>query len=123
MTMRLCSGLLDLSGWLAIAFLVAALVIGIISAIKAFRSDKPSFGTTRAAGAPAIAPLLEALKGVIEALGSAPAWFALFLAGIFLFWMTGETYSNACKPVAPIGTSSTTKSTTTLVEKTIQKGR
>ena len=98
MSSGFCSNLIEYAFWLAIAFLVASLLIGMFSAILAFRADKPKFGTTRTEAVPGITPLLEALKGIIEALGSAPAWFALFLAGIFLFWMAGEVYVESCKP-------------------------
>lgn len=98
MASDLCGGLLDLVIWLAIAFLAAALIIGVISAIIAFWSPKPTFGTARTADATAITPLLEALKGIIEAIGSAPAGFALFLAGTFLLWMAGDVYVDSCKP-------------------------
>lgn len=97
MASELCTSLLDIITGLAVVFLGAALVIGVVSAIIALDRPKPGFGSVRAADAQPIAPILEALKGLIEALGSAPAWFALFLAGIFLLWTAGEVYVDACK--------------------------
>lgn len=119
----LCNLPLNFILWAAFAFIVAALIIGAISAVKSLRNPaSPSAVFTTASDQP-IAPIIEALKGLIEALGKAPAWFALFLAGLFLFWLASEVYVDACKPVAPVATSSTTKTTTTLIEKTVQKGR
>jgi hypothetical protein len=118
----LCNLPLDLMLWASLAFIGTALVIGVMSAFKSITNPaSPSDVFTRS-NQP-IAPIIEALKGLIEALGKAPAWFALFLAGLFLFWLSGEVYVDACKPTASAAKSSTSKATTTLIEKTVQKGR
>ncbi len=121
----LCEWQLGVLGWIAAAFLSAALLLGLLSAIKALHATGPS-GTERRVTdgiPPAIGPLLEAIKGLIEALGKAPAWFALFLAGLFLFWVAGEIYVDACKATSSAIKSATAKTTTTLIEKSTTKGR
>lgn len=44
--------------------------------------------------------LLEALKGLLEALKGLPAWIAIFLAGLALLWIAGEK-PEACAPPPP----------------------
>lgn len=101
-----CTTQLNWILWLAVAFLAASLLIGAMSAIKALMAkpvepaDASKVKTLGLDGQP-IGPILEALKGLIEALGKAPAWFALFLAGLFLFWLAGDVYVAACKPPSP----------------------
>lgn len=103
---------LDTITWLVIAFLAASLLLGIWSAIKALKTTPPAniarVQTEGLDGQP-IGPILEALKGLIEALGKAPAWFALFLAGLFLFWLAGSVYVNACKPAESTPTTQGTQ--------------
>jgi hypothetical protein len=112
----LCDLPLDFILWTAFAFLAASLLLGALSAIRALRAGPApaAGGNARVLGLDGqpIGPILEVLKGLIEALGKAPAWFALFLAGLFLFWLAGETYVDACKPAAPVVTSTTTKTIT-----------
>jgi hypothetical protein len=99
---RFCTDQLDWIFWLAVAFLAASLLLGALSAIKALMAKPlepadPNQPRSRALDGQPIGPILEALKGLIDALGKAPAWFALFLAGLFLFWLAAEAYSDACK--------------------------
>ena len=101
-----CTAQLSWIFWLAVAFLVAAALLGAASAMKALLArpaepDSPSKVRALALDGQPIGPILEALKGLIDALGKAPAWFALFLAGLFLFWLAGEIYVDACKPPPP----------------------
>lgn len=103
---RFCTDQLDWVFWLAIAFLAASLLLGALSALKSLmaqppESEDPDKIRSSDLNGQAIGPILEALKGLIEALGKAPAWFALFLAGLFLFWLAGNTYVAACKPPPP----------------------
>lgn len=109
----LCNLHLNVVVWAAVAFLVAALAIGAISAFMALLNPAPKSETMVLQQGEQIAPILEALKGLIVALGAAPAWFALFLAGSSLFWLSGKVYVDACKPARPTTTINKTISETT----------
>jgi hypothetical protein len=107
--------------WLSIALLVTSLIVAVISAWKSIRSTPTGIDPRANINNAQIVPILEALKGLIEALGKAPAWFALFLAGIFLFWLSGEIYVKACKPVAALTKTANDKLMKTEIIKTINK--
>lgn len=113
----LCNLPLDLILWAALAFIVVSLIIGAISAVKSLGTTSQPSLLTAADGQP-IAPILQALKDLIEALGKAPAWFALFLAGLFLFWLASEVYVDACKPATPVTKVTVTTDTKTIITKT-----
>lgn len=87
---------------LALAFLIASLVLASASAlltlIQAMKT--PAARSAAFAGEMPAAPFIDALKGLVEALTKAPAWFAIFLAGVLLLWMA-ESIHAECKPQAP----------------------
>lgn len=115
-----CLAQLDWIIWLAVAALAAALLLGALRALREL--VRPSGGSgLRQEGVvnrSSLQSLFEALKGVIEALVNAPAWFALFLAGLFLFWVASEVYVAGCKPVAPVTKVTVTSDTKTTITKT-----
>ena len=123
-----CTGQLSWIFSLVVAFLAAALLLGAASAIKALLTkpvgpdDQNKLRKLGLDGQP-IGPILEALKGLIDALGKAPAWFALFLAGLFLFWIASNVYVEACKPAEPVVRSTTTTTTTTQITRTVPPAR
>lgn len=60
------------------------------SRIFAARRLPETGGTTVKAVDPGtITKLVEALKGLIQSLAAAPAWIAIFLAGLALLWSAG----------------------------------
>ena len=96
------------------AVLLAIIAAGFWIAEKAILTSKlKQASTTEVRGMRGLdASFVQALGTLITALVSAPIWFALFLAGVFLFWVAGDVSSTACRP--PV---STTRSST---EKTVQ---
>jgi len=80
----------------------AALLLALVGAVMALivRGKGEPSTQENAPDASQVAPIIDALKGLIEALGKAPAWFALFLAGLFLFWMATQAYADLCRPTA-----------------------
>jgi len=109
---QLCDLPLAVLYGIAILFLVLSLGLGVVSAIKAMSAKPAATGqgqqlrTIGPDGLP-IGPILEALRAMLEALGKAPAWFALFMAGILLFWLAETVYVDACKPPVSRSTSAT----------------
>jgi hypothetical protein len=94
----------DLAHW-AKWFIVAALVVAVISAltevIKAYRAP-PTGRLAPAPAATAIKDVAEALKSLITALSTAPIWLALFGAGVLLFWVPGNAVE-ICRPTTSQG--------------------
>jgi len=84
-------------------FVYLALVIAVVETLAAIALAfmKPANGPAPA-NADAAAKLLEALKGVLEALVKLPRWVAIFLAGLALLWIAGEG-PGLCDPAPPPG--------------------
>jgi hypothetical protein len=80
--------------FLILAFLVALIETGcaLWAKLQAARGVPAVVPRAVAAAVPEVDPvkLLEALKGVLEALKGLPAWVAIFLAGLALLWMAGQ---------------------------------
>jgi len=112
MNLDLCQQLLGPIALLAALFMLTSLMLGVAYAITVNRDmskrENLDPGT-----------VLQGLKDLIQALVNAPAWFAIFLAGFFLFWLAGSTYVSACKKPEPTTSSSTTTTRTELVTRTI----
>ena len=97
-TLALCQQIAQSAFWWGRAFIGLSIIGAILQIIVAFvvglrRNDdkpKPESVTDPAA-------LLNALKGVLEALASLPVWVAIYLAGLALFWVAMEA-PKSCKP-------------------------
>jgi hypothetical protein len=85
------SGLFEL-GWV---FILASLIIAMLTALvtlwKSIRAPAKNKGLV-----PEIATTLDSLKSLIVALIDAPAWFAIFLAGVALIWLATSVVPNIC---------------------------
>ncbi|HET9638677.1 MAG TPA: hypothetical protein VFP12_05685 [Allosphingosinicella sp.] len=91
---------------LAKAFLVLALLVALVETALALWTKlqavrKAPAVAERSLAESAVDPvkLLDALKGVLEALKGLPAWIAIFLAGLALLWIAGQE-PKACTPPA-----------------------
>jgi hypothetical protein len=84
--------------------LIAGIILGIALACAAilaeFRKKQGGAGNLVAPGA----SVLDAVKGFIQALSSAPTWLALFGGGILLLWLAGNSVPEICKPTPPAQT-------------------
>lgn len=99
-----CTGYTMLGFSLARWFLIVALVVAVLetgltlwSKVAAARAAPEGSPARAAADSAAIAKLLEALKGLLEALTKLPAWIAIFLAGLALLWISSQQ-PDACAP-------------------------
>ena len=75
--------------------LVAAAAMAIAEVIAKFRTAA-SVRTDAGTQAKTVQTLIDALKGLVTALASAPVWLALFAVGIMLFWVPGSAVSGLC---------------------------
>ena len=82
--------------------LFVGLVLGVALALAAIVAEfrKKSGGAGNLA-APAAGGVLDAAKGFLQALSSAPTWLALFGGGILLLWLAGNSVPDICKPATP----------------------
>ena len=70
---------LDLAYWFVVAALVLGIAYGIAELFKKPQVPGPKVQSS-------LKDLIDALKGLIQAVASAPAWIALFAFGLVLFW-------------------------------------
>ncbi|HEY5710653.1 MAG TPA: hypothetical protein VIT38_02060 [Allosphingosinicella sp.] len=104
-----CGNYAGFSLAMAKAFLIIALIVALVETVvvllpkirAAFEAPAAAKVLTESV-VPAVDPvkLLEALKGVLEALKGLPAWIAIFLAGLALLWMAGQK-PEICAPAGP----------------------
>lgn len=85
-------------GWFIILAFIAAIVQTVSAVVSMFQKTDPNADVAEAGSATA---LLEALKGVLIALASLPAWVAIFLAGLALLWMSSEAPKRCAAQEAP----------------------
>jgi len=90
--LTLCDNIADFAydwgSWFIIVSLLVAVGLAVVEGIVRLR---PPTGTAKAIGdADGLPKLLEALKGVLEALAKLPVWVAMFLAGFALLWLALE---------------------------------
>jgi hypothetical protein len=95
--------LFGLAKWAFIlAFVLAVISTGVELWIKwkaAHAGPSPEGMTTKGI-APVTPDLLKALTAFLESLAKLPVWFALFLAGMALVWLTTVDVPSVCEPVA-----------------------
>ena len=84
--------------YLAIAFAVAETIAALW-----IKARTPPSGETKTLTP--INAILDALKGVLEALKDLPAWIAMFLAGVALLWMAGQRIEKPCPSPPPPATA------------------
>lgn len=79
-------------GWL---FIVVSLGLAILTVLVALWKEinMTRQGITKGSAS----SFLDSLKGVIEALANAPKWFAIFLAGCALIWLSTTVVPNICE--------------------------
>ena len=91
----------DAYGWVTLIlgtiFLLGALAAALVETLALIRAkrdaaEKAPEIVRSSAKADGVDPveLLEALKGVLEAIKGLPAWIAVFLAGLALLWLASE---------------------------------
>ncbi|HEX8365021.1 MAG TPA: hypothetical protein VF603_07040 [Allosphingosinicella sp.] len=95
-----CNAYGDIIVYTALAFLVVALLLALGNGIAALRRTWNATDTntnfTDNVGDPV--KFLDALKGLVDALAKAPAWFAMFLGGALLLWVASGLAEKLCLP-------------------------
>jgi hypothetical protein len=97
---------------LAKVFIALALILALVETvitlwakIEAARQGPASAATPAAKGLAAAnvdpVKLIEALKNLLESLKALPAWIAIFLAGLALWWIAGQQ-PEACRGKDPV---------------------
>lgn len=116
---KFCQDYLENVPDIAKAFFVAALVIVVLGAavelIRLYRTPLPTpqeapepDADKDAVPTPLTAPLIDALRQLLESIARGPAWIAMFLAGAGLFYLAGAQYqavSHTCKANGEMGNS------------------
>lgn len=96
--------LFGLAKWafiLAFALAVISTVLDLLVKWQAARAGGAAEGMSTKAIAPVTPDLLKALTTLLESLAKLPVWFALFLAGLALVWLTTVNVPSVCKPPKP----------------------
>ena len=83
----------DLAYWFIGAALLIGILHGFVEIVKKYRTPPNAPRVQQAA----LKDLIDALKGLIEALASAPAWIALFAFGLVLFFAVGTSIPTKCE--------------------------
>lgn len=88
--------------WLSLAAAVFSQLVLWFATIREALAGKQ--GATINESVPASAgidKILEAAKGLVEALTKAPTWLAMFLCGLALVWLSLSQLDGRCAPAAP----------------------
>lgn len=90
---------LSITSWIIIGAGVLGAVMALVEIYVKWQLAKiapapPAEGDEAGGGT----PVLEALKGLVEAMAKAPSWIALFIAGIALLWITSSFVPGICRP-------------------------
>lgn len=94
------SKMVDYGDWFLFLSLIAALVVTAVSVIERLAALRKPPVENEAGGGDA-GTFFQALQGLITALGQAPAWFAIFLAGLALLWGAPTFYGPDCRVLTP----------------------
>ena len=81
--------------WMIVAGIVLGIVLAVANVYIALRP--PAAGRDNREGVVPPTAVLDAIRGFIQALTSAPTWFALFGGGVLLLWMAGNAVPDICK--------------------------
>lgn len=88
---------LNLAYWTLVAAAVLGALYVVAAVIAAFRRPPPAALDREGGGG-----VIEAVTGLIETLTKAPAWFALFVAGLALVWVASSQIPAICRPVGDV---------------------
>ena len=87
--------------WMLVLGIVLGVALAVVTLILLLRKKDGAGDSLRAAGAASPTAILDAIKGFLQALSSAPTWLALFGGGILLIWMAGSVTPEQCQAPAP----------------------
>lgn len=93
--------LFSLAKWafiLAFALAVISTVLDLLVKWQAAKAGGAADAMTTKGIAPVTPDLLKALTTFLESLAKLPVWFALFLAGMALVWLTTVNVPSVCAP-------------------------
>jgi hypothetical protein len=80
--------------WTLIAGILLGVALAVTTIVLLLMPKKEGApGARTAVAAPAV---LDAIKGFLQALSSAPTWLALFGGGVLLLWMAGNAIPERC---------------------------
>lgn len=100
-TLTFCEDYVAVAGSLldlAYGFVLAALVAGIVYAgVEIYKKSKAPPPPGDRVAQSSLKDLIDALKGLIQALASAPAWIALFAFGLVLYAGAGMLVPETCE--------------------------
>lgn len=86
--------------WTLIAGILLGIALGIATIILLLRKKEGAADGIKAMNAATPVAMLDAVKGFLQALSSAPTWLALFGGGVLLLWLAGNAIPEICKPQA-----------------------
>lgn len=93
--------LFSLAKWafiLAFALAVISTALDLLLKWQAARAGVAADAMTTKGIAPVTPDLIKALTTFLESLAKLPVWFALFLAGLALVWLTTVNVPSVCEP-------------------------
>ncbi|HYW14681.1 MAG TPA: hypothetical protein VE891_00815 [Allosphingosinicella sp.] len=88
--------LFSVGKWTLIAGVILGIALALAAIVAQLRKDAAGGAGNFAPASPAT--VLDAIKGFILALSSAPTWLALFGGGILLLWLAGNSVPDICEP-------------------------
>jgi hypothetical protein len=98
-------GLAKLAFILAFVLAVASTTVDLwIKWKAAHRLDAGASGVNAKGIAPVTPDMIKILTSFLESLAKLPVWFALFVAGMALVWLTTVDVPSVCEPVPPVAT-------------------
>ena len=95
-----CEFLIDLAKaflWLSLIMAFLAALTDIVVKIAPL-FPRGAYPPVRGPAATDPVKFIDALKALVEALTKAPAWIAMFLAGVALLWIANQAYTGICQP-------------------------
>jgi hypothetical protein len=115
----------DFAWWFLLGAIVFAAVAALVSAaekvVMLLKVKEATHEQMRSMIGDPDTGIIQALGSFVEALTKAPTWLGMLGAGCLLFWLGGSSYGDLCKPIP--SKSVTTKTSTTVITKTVPKTR